>query len=128
MNVADILGQIEVKCVEELESSLQRRTKNGDNAFWLSFAESAYPMLSIAVKDNIASLDYLLSDDEPGFKSIGNLEDIDQGGTTMFSISRSPADDLEVRNDSIVSWPVAIEAAKQFFATSKQPKCIRWFE
>lgn len=85
-------------------------------------------MLSIVVKDNVAALDYLDIGDGPGFQSIGNLPDIDRNGSTTFSISHNQADDLEIPNESLVPFSVAVEAAREFFRSSQRPKCLDWLE
>lgn len=128
MKIIDISGEYTASSIDEVETILQRREEPGGNAFWLSHDEEDYPMLSVLVKADIAALDFLERDDEPGFRSVGNLPNVNRNENTVFSISRNRADDLEVQNDALISFPDALAAAKEFLDSGKRPQCIDWFE
>jgi hypothetical protein len=103
-------------------------TAPGNNCFWLSPEASEYPKLSLLVKADLATLLYFPTDGHPGFRSVGNVPDLEAGETTVFSTSNYPPDDVEILNDAIVTFSTALKAAKEFSASAGLPPSVEWFE
>ena len=110
----------------ETELFLSRRHGNGVNAFWLSHGNEQYPYMIILVKDGLASLHYFPRDADPGMRSSDGSSDPDSFGMTTFYLN-SPSEKLDVINDSIVPFELAVEAAKQFSKSREAPSAVRWF-
>ena len=128
MKVVDINGVSEPTNIHELEIILIRRCGNGFNAFWLSHEGEEYPMLSLLVNDDLATLNYVPKECDAGFRSVGRMPDLAPGETTTFSISNNRADDVVVLNDAVLPFSVALQAAKEFFFSKDLPKAVEWLE
>ena len=103
-----------------------RERIEGVNSFWLSHAGNKYPTLLIMTKDDVASLHFFPKDRDPGLRSVGHVEGLDAGGTSVFYVN-SPNEPQEIINDSIVPLSVAIAVAKQFERSAKLPDGVEWF-
>jgi hypothetical protein len=128
MKIIDIEGQHMASSVEDVEAILQRRLDSNVNAFYLSYNDHEFPMLSILVNNDVATLNFLERTDEAGFIPVGNLPNFDAKEDTVFCLNRNPADDVEVPNNSVVSFSTALDAAKEFFKSRELPKCVEWVE
>ena len=128
MKVVDINGLHEASNVHELETILMRRCDKGSNSFWLSHGDEEYPTLSLLVKDELASLNYIPKEFEAGYSSLGRMPELDERGTTCFSISKNPADDVFVSNDAVLPFSAALRAAKEFFYSKGLPQSIEWIQ
>ena len=128
MKVVDFKSTHTAKGLRELETILMRRGRNGLNAFWLSHENQEYPTLSILVKGDLAALHYIPAESEAGFRSVGKMPGLEPRGTTSFSISENPADDVEELNDSVLPFSVALSVANEFFACNKLPVAVEWLE
>jgi hypothetical protein len=128
MTVVDIAGAHEVKNVRELEAVLMRRYKNDLNAFWLAHRNGEYPTLSLLVKEDLASLNYIPKEHVAGLRSVGNMPHLNSGETTRFSISNNSGDDLFVLNDAVLPFSAALRAAKEFFFSEDPPQSIEWLQ
>ena len=128
MKIIDIEAQHTASSVGEVEAILRQRFDSDANAFSLSHNDEDFPMLSVLVKDKLATLNFLERSDEPGFVPTGNALGLNPNENTVFRASRDRADDVEVQNDAVVSFLAALEAAKEFFVTKDLPKCVEWFE
>src|SRR4051812_21221957 len=105
MRVVDINGIHEAGSLHELEAILMRRCESSFNSFWLSHKDE-YPTLSLLVKGDLASLNYIPKEFDAGFycSSVGKMPDLKEGGTTTFSISKNRADDVVVSNDAVLPF------------------------
>ena len=128
MKIVDFKDTHVAKGLPELERILLRRHGKGLNAFWLSHESQEYPTLSILVKGDLAALHYIPTEDEAGFRSAGKMPGLEPSGTTSFSMSENPADDVEELNDSILPFSVALSVAKEFFVSNELPAAIEWLE
>ncbi len=128
MKVIDIDATNTANSVAELEMILDRRHAAGFNSFWLSHGAREYPKLSLLVSGELATLLYLPDDGHPGFRSVGAVPSLSSQGMSRFSISSNSADDVEVLNNAVVSWPTALKAAKEFSLSAELPPSIEWFE
>ena len=125
MNVVDISGVSVVSDAEALETVLMKRSAEGSNSFWLSHEGHEYPMLSVLVKHDLATLNYLPKECDAGFRSVGGTA-LKPGETTAFSITRNRADDVAVLNDAVVPFSAALRAAEEFFLSGTLPESIEW--
>jgi hypothetical protein len=118
----------EVTDIHELETVITKRCDNSFNSFWLSHQGEEYPTLAVLVKDDLATLNYMPKEFDAGYRSVGALPDLTPGATMRFSISGSSGDDVFVRNDAVLPFSVALQAAKEFFFSKDLPKSVEWFE
>lgn len=128
MKVHDISGSYQVDSIHELESVLRRRDENCANAFWLSHDDNPYPVLSLLVKGELATLHYMPKEYEAGCRSVGKMMGVKKGESTRFAISKYRGDDVYVLNEALLPFPVALEVAKEFFLSDKLPQSVEWFD
>ncbi len=126
MKVIDFDGVHEARSVEELGTILKTRHADGVNSFWLSHGIEAYPALSVLVKGDLATLNYLPEENDAGFRSAGNMAQLKLEQTTTFSLSNNRADDVVVLNDSVLPFSTALRVAKEFFFSKDLPRSIEW--
>lgn len=110
-----------------IEAALAKRHGTNVNAFWLSHNNEKYPMISILVKGELASLHYFPKERHPGFRSVGRAKDLKAGGTTTFFMN-SETEEHEVLNDSIVPFSTALTVAKEFSRAKELPTSVEWLE
>lgn len=128
MKITDLNGQYTASSLGEVEEILCRRLEANFNAFTLSCDSKEFPTLSLLVRDDIATLNYLEWPDSAGFIPTGNRANRCLSENTVFWISQYRADDVEIQNDAIVSFSAALDAAKEFFHSRDLPGCIQWSE
>lgn len=126
MKVVDIDSTYEVNDTHDLECILLRRCDGGFNSFWLSHDAEDYPTLSLLVKNDLATLNYVPEEFDAGFFSVGGKMVLGPPGMTTFSISKSRADDVAVLNSAVISFCSALQAAKDFFISNALPQSVRW--
>ena len=124
--VEDFEGFHEANNVIELESVLVKRYKDSNN-LWLSHGSKSHPALALLVRGVLAGLHYFPKDSHPGFVPTGNLAGLPRGAQTVFYISKS-GEEIQVLNDAIVPFTVALAVAKEFFGSEDLPKSINWTE
>jgi hypothetical protein len=132
----------------DLEAKLITRHEDGKSIFYLSHEGEEKPMLMISVKHDLAYLYYFPADTvteyyseeesawvyhwpphaAAGFYSIGNMPDMKPGEMATFPISENRGDDIDVPNEAVVPFSVAVAVAKEFFYDKSLPKAIEWFE
>ena len=125
MKVIDLNGAHEAISVEELDTILKRRQGTGVNSFWLSHG-IAYPTLSLLVKGDLATLNYVPEEHDAGFRSVGKMPGLNAGETTTFAMSNNRADDVVVLNDAVLPFSAALKAAKEFFLSKDLPRSVEW--
>ncbi|MFN0017871.1 MAG: hypothetical protein ACKVP0_06400 [Pirellulaceae bacterium] len=128
MKVVDINGVYQANNFHELETLLMRRCENGLNCFWLSHGDEEYPTLSLLVKDEVASLNYIPKEFDAGFVSVTSMPVLKKGETTTFSISKNAADDVVVSNESVLTFSAALRAVKEFFHSKALPELVEWLQ
>jgi hypothetical protein len=128
MKVVDINGVHEASSVHELEGILMGRCGNGYNSFWLSHDGEEYPTLSLLVKGDLASLNFIPTEFDAGYSSVGKRLGLQAGETTTFSISTNRADDVVVLNDAVLPFSAALQAAKEFFHSKELPESVEWLK
>jgi hypothetical protein len=127
MRVQDFTQILEANNKTELEAALTKRYQNGVNGFWLSRDANKYPVLSILVKGDLASVHYFPKERHPGFTPVGKIEGLKPGGTTTFFLD-TISQKQEVLNDAIVPFTAALTAAKEFLFSKELPQSIEWLE
>jgi hypothetical protein len=127
MKVEDFKVSGEVADAGELAIVLARRHGNGVNEFWLSHGNDRYPAISLLVKGDLAALHYLRNETGAGFRSAGNLANLAAGATTTFWISAG-GETIDVLNDAVMPFSVALAAAQEFLISRELPRSVEWFE
>lgn len=128
MVIAEIDGTHKVTEVKELEAVLSKRHA-GKNCFWMGRFNGSYPVVAFVVKDDIASVRYFSKGDDAGSLSMGAIPGMDPKSSTAFSISRHSADDIEIMNDNLIPFQLAVTVAKEFFVSpDERPSSINWLE
>jgi Immunity protein Imm1 len=110
----------------ELERYLRRERTSGKCEFWIGGQIEGYPQLVVCLNGKLAYLHYFAEVGHAGFHSLGELPGLDPNGTTHFLLADDP--EHEILNYSIVTFDTALQAAKEFFVSGKQPTCLNWFE
>jgi hypothetical protein len=128
MRVIDFEGVHEAASVEELDTILNRKHGGGLNSFWLSQGSNTYPTLSLLVKGDLATINYIPKEHDAGFRSVGNVRGLNLEGTTTFAMSNDRADDVVVLNDAVLSFAAALKAAKEFFSSKDLPRSVQWMQ
>src|ERR1700752_4356238 len=128
MEASDFDGTHKVHSIAELEQLLGVRPKNRKNHYWLRSDGSKYPYLAIMVKGDLSAVYYFPGGGHAGFVSRGERLNLDLDKKTTFSITRSPADDVYIRNEFVISFTEAREIAKELFNSQNLPRSIHWFE
>jgi hypothetical protein len=126
MKVSHFGGTVFCATIEDQATILNIRFGTGVNEYWIS-GEDDNPCLAILVKDDYANLTFFPEDGHPGFQSVGMGTDLNMEEITVFN-TNTPNEEMEVNNDSIVPFTMALEAAKEFFASLTMPTCLEWIE
>ena len=101
----------------ELERQFRESSTYPLDDIWIS-GEEEYPCLSVLVNGKFACAHYFLNDQGDMFQSIGyGNEDV---------IFETNGEKTDMPACAIIPLDLAIECAKQFFETNKQPMCIEW--
>jgi len=138
LNIEDLGGSRRVTTETEVELALHQRYvagiheptpsyAEGVNEFWISHADDRYPVLAIVVNGDLASLTYFPEEGHPGYKSQGDLEELNDDDDTVFHTS-TPQEQLLVANHAVVRVAVAMAAAKEFLKARALPAGVEWFE
>ena len=115
---------VETSDAEEIEAALSRRHRDGINAFWLSHGSELYPAINITVRGSVAHLHYFPGRDHPGFASLSAEPVPTPHETSVFFLS--PRRRIDVRNDELVDFSRALQAAREFAVSTAKPSCISW--
>jgi hypothetical protein len=106
---------------------LTQRQVEGANEFWLSHGNQRYPAISLLVKDGLAALHFFRKEYDAGLRSAGNLADLESGATTTFCLTIA-GDEVEVLNDAVMPFAVALTVAREFLASNELPQSVEWLE
>jgi hypothetical protein len=126
MRIQEFESVYEADGAADVEAVLTKRY-SAANAFWLSHGSDKYPVVSILVNGELASLHYFPKECHPGFRSVGTMEGLSPGATATFFMN-SLREEVQVLNDSIVPFSLALRAACEFCASTDLPRCVQWFE
>ncbi len=128
LQIDDMGGACRVEDVSGLEAALGRRHGAGRvNNFWIGHGDDHYPLLTITVTGDLAVVNYLPGPNDAGFLSQGDLEDLEPGGLTVFSID-TPEEEHAFPNQAVVPFASAVAAAKAFLLDKRRPSCLRWLK
>ena len=128
MVVLDFGGTHEVNGDAQIEALLATRYDRGLNEFWFHHGTQLYPALLIQANGALARVHYFPEEeDHPGFQSMGPAPGLAPEGCTLFAMN-TPTEAFSRPNDTVVSFSLALAAAKEFARSPKLPRCIEWFE
>jgi hypothetical protein len=111
-----------------LEAVLHTRDSRGGNWFDLcadDAQEVSYPLLTIRVGGELADICYTLRDDEPGYRCVGTVRDVEPNGWTVF---KTAAGDEYIANEFLVPFSTALAVAKEFLRGPQLPTSVQWLE
>lgn len=132
MYVEDLNNEYNVSTETDLRELLQKKytSKIGKaNSFTLSHSDpklSPYPALFIWVRNEISTLIFLNSEDNPGYRSVNNQDNSNSDEFIEFHYDSFERTE-QVPKEFIVSFECAITAAIDFFNIEKLPKSVDWF-
>jgi hypothetical protein len=127
MTISDFDSTQNVETTDELRAVLAKRFEVDGalvNSFWIALG-SAFPLMCIVVKDDLANVWYSDSEDSPGANSVGSVQGLPDGGGTRFYLDEERH---WVPNESIITVSDAILAAEEFLLTGTRPKSLRWLD
>jgi hypothetical protein len=127
MKVSDFENQYDVNTIAELRAVLAKRYPvdgHQANSFWLAHA-APFPLMSILVKDDVASVWYSENENNPGSNSTGTLSDMPRGENSAFYLN---GERQWMPNESVISVSEAVQAAEEFFTAGTRPKSIAWLD
>ena len=125
MHADDFGGQHEIGTSDELRAILQAKYDGSYNEIWLGDPEGK--SMAISVKDELCYLHYFPGGGHPGFHSVGDIVD-PEDGMTIFRTGNA-LEEQEIMNDAIVPFANAVAAAEEFFADpTKLPQAVAWEE
>ena len=127
MKVSDFKNQYDVNTIEELRTVLATRYPvNGwhTNSFWLAH-ESRFPLMSILVKNEMASVWYSDAENDPGSNSVGTLPGLPREENPTFYLN---GEQQQMPNESVITVREAMHAAEEFFSIGSRPRSIRWLD
>lgn len=127
LTLYDFSGRHEADTVTSLREILQRRYGPSVNGFWISHNDDPNPVLSLLVKDDLATLVYIPSEAHPGFVPISRICELSMEEFTTFR-SETIEQELEVPNSQVVLFADAERAVEDFFESKELPKSLDWFE
>ena len=126
MKVSHFGGAEECRTIEELKAVLSIRYGDEVNEFWIS-GEEGDSCLAVLVNKSYANLTYFPKEGSMGFVSIGEGAGLDPNAISIF-YTNTPEEEIEVRNDAVVPFNIAVEVVMEFFNTRILPKTIKWLE
>lgn len=101
--------------------SLRTQPANA-NHYWICHKDRPFPALSVHVKGNLAHLNYMPSDDDPGVISSGNQCGLPEGLIEF----PSSGDPIEVPAHAVVPWSTAEEAIVQYLKDASLLDTVEW--
>jgi len=119
-------GKNECNNIDDIEEILTQRTDKGVNEFIIQ-GEQEFPYMVVLANHDYAYLHYYREDDAPGFRSIGGNINLEKEKDIIF-YTNTDKEEVSIETISILSFPNAVRAVKQFFETSDMPECIEWDE
>lgn len=127
MRVYDFKGLHSVKDVRDLEAVLSARNADNFNSFELSHADEDYPALMLPVNDDLVAIRYLRTRGEMDFRPFENLAHLNANCFTTFWLSEL-GPPIDVANEFVVPFAVAMAAAREFFYSHDLPRVIKWVQ
>jgi len=119
-------GMVECNTIEILDSILNVRYGRNVNEFWIS-GEREIPCLAMLVNGNYANLTFFPEDGHPGFQSAAKDTNLKLDDVTIFC-TNTPYEEIEIKNDAVVTFAIALNAAREYYTTKEMPSCIEWVE
>lgn len=92
------------------------------NHYWICDRERPFPALSVHVKGDLAHLNFIPSEEDPGLVSSGNQCQLPEGLVSF----PSTGDPIEVPSSTVVSWPTALAAIEQYCRDFSLSDSVEW--
>jgi len=127
LTIYDFSGRHEAHNSSEFGEILSKRFGPAVNAFWISHNDELKPVLSLLVKENLATLVYFPSEGHPGFVPVGETSVSNNTGFTTFR-QETIEQEIEIPNSQVVTFDSALRAAEDFSELRSLPKSIAWTE
>jgi len=127
LRIWDFSGEHNATTSTQLEEVLTARYRNGINGFWLAHGDEKNPTLALLVNGNLSTVTYFPTKSHPGYIPSEGAEDLDEGGTTTFSID-TIENKTEVPNGQVISFAQALAVAQEFLSSKELPRTIEWTE
>ena len=119
----DHFGGTDACSTPEEDEKVFSFTVNGVNSFWIS--DGQHPVLSILVKDELAYA--ILFPDEGSAGIQAYADEPPEGDSTVFYIN-TPAEEIAIRNEYVISKPVAKQIMLEFLETQSLSDFLEWEE
>jgi hypothetical protein len=126
MRIQDLSKVVEATG-DAIDAAMGPRLGAGLNSFWLSHGDRRFPVLSVLVNGDLATLHYFPFEGHSGFRSLGSLPDLNPDGRTTFVLEHL-RDEQPTPNTFVVSLADALRTAKEFAGSQDLPKSLNWFE
>jgi hypothetical protein len=127
MKIEDLQDIYVANSPSELEVILLKRYGPGVNSFWLSHNNEKHPSIGLLVTGDLAVLHYFPSEGHPGFVPAARVATLNTEETTIFSVN-TVEEELEVSNQIVTLFSIALSAAKEFLVSKELPSSIKWLE
>jgi len=127
ITIYDFSGRHEAYTLSALKEILCKRYGPNVNGFWISHDDQQRPVISLLVKEDLATLIYFPSEDHPGFIPVGGIEGLSGTDCTTFR-GDTIEQGLEVPNSQVIQFASALNVAEEFFKSKSLPKSIDWTE
>lgn len=128
MRIQDMFRSYTANDLDTISDVLRTRNDKGENAFWITRGDDKFPMLSVLIRGELATLQYFRKDRDAGLASVGQKPTTLKENVIAFPISQNSADDLLIQSDSLISVEKAIKAVREFFESGEVPKSVEWLE
>jgi hypothetical protein len=127
LTIYDFSGWHKADNLCAVEEILSKRYGPSANGFWISNDDDKMPVISLLVKESLATLVYFPSEGHPGFVPVGGMTGLDKIGFTAFR-HETIEQEIEIPNSQVVPFASALQAAEDFYESKALPKSIEWTE
>jgi hypothetical protein len=120
-------GEETCESIDELRLVLDKRFGSNANEFWIHPDHSDYPCIGLMVVQDHAYIQFFAVEGNPGYQPTGNTMNLNPDECTVF-YTNTVDEEIEVPNDAVVSFSIALSAVEEFVISSELPTCFEWFE
>lgn len=126
VNLSHLEGSVAITSAEDLRAALALRC-GGTNEFWL-WHDHEFPALLILVRGDLALVNYLPAEGDPGSIAVGDVQGLDPRGTTDLGGGPRSSERWCVANDQVVRAATAFALAEEFRSGAARPAGTGWIE
>ena len=127
MQIHDYDGIIETNNQDELVARLHSVRRGPYGVFHIQRAE-AFPYISLHFNGDLAYVHYFPADDHPGYQPTSMTPPNCPGDVHFLNIDGDEAGAIDMPASTVVSTESAIQAVREFAASSFLPPSIAWVE